>query len=921
MLSDIELEQLFLQWGTPPAGRKLIRRLRTDGPVRALQGRMDGVRTRLVSKKMGGRALLAESRTCEFPAVYIREHDPETVELWPQPFQLDLKVEGPNGTTRVLHMPDLFLIEHGFIVEEWREEVRLLKLAMKSPHRYYKDSEGAWHDTIVEPHLKALGITYRLRSSDEHPRAFLSNLSFLEEYALESCPPVAPEVRTRLVALLKEHNVLPHTALVHEHGFSADDVFKLLIEGCVYVDLHATVLHRTEQLLIYRDKAVAQADAILNRPSMGQTPSSVLALSVGSRFLFDEQRYEITLLGRNQVIAKNLDTGGQTTLDVSLVEQLFQRDALASITTQPTPPQDKSVLFNEKRLGEALGRLTALEEADTTATPKRTLRRWAKRIQGITSPQDQLDALISRNPGNTSPRLPEEVLNLAIKATKEFHNTVKKPTVAGTYSFYVNLCTTAEVEPMSRSNFYRWMARHSSVKLREGKRMAYQKAPIPLSYDFEHPVHGVLPHEVCYCDHTIINQFLKGERSPDLGKPTITLMVDGGTSQSRGFYLSYRPASAVSVLMCLRDYVRRNGRLPRILVLDNGKEFHSTALAVFCSMFGITIRWRRRSRPRDSSIIERMLGATEQEVIAQLDGNSLALKDPRMVSSSHQPQKHIKWTLPALYGALQKFLFEVHRRRVHPRFGISPDDQEKRLLLECGARDHVVVRYDANFKLLTSPHPETGKPHRTVDRMRGVYVDGMWYWHERLAQARPGETAVVRVEPWCASTMYVNFKDEWLIAKARDGSLDGRFRMEFQQQRREESRTRKSLAQKDKNSSRNAAARVELWDPTVWDERLRAQGEEMYYVYSRLGMTEVDPEGRNSNSSKLFLGEGSNERSLLEDAQKEPELRDNGDEEEDGDGNAPTGALRTDSKSRRSRGAAPAPAQTAEATVEAPFFF
>ena len=872
MLTDTELERLFVEWKTPAAGRALIRKIRTEGPVRSLQYRMDGVRTRLVSKKMGGKALYAESRTCEFPALYIREHDAETVELWPQPCTLDLKIAGPKGgATRLQHTPDLFVIEHGFIIEEWRELPRLLRLAAERPEHFYRDENGQWHYVPVEQHLQQLGIQYRLRCSAEHPRVYLSNLSFLEDYSLESAPPVPEEERERLAQLMLEHNLLPHQSLVTEHGFKADHVFQLIIDGTVFVDLHETLLRKTGELIIYRDKTTWRADVVFRQPQTVPVPQSMFVLSVGTRFLYDGKEYEVALLGTTQVTARDVKTQATTMLSVQLVEDLFKQQMVAANGAQHVAKEfDQDSLFNEKRLGEALERIEALRNPEAANVSDRTLRRWKARIKGITSPQDQLDALVSRNPGNTTSRLPEEVVKLAQRAVDEFHNRANNPKVIATYNFYVDMCAEASVEPMSRQNFYRWIKGREDIVKREGKRKAYQKAPIPLTYDYEHPVHGVLPHEVCYCDHTIMNVFLKGSVLPDLGKPTITLMADGALSKARAFYLSYRPASAVSVLMCLRDYVRRNGRLPRVLVLDNGKEFHSEALLLFCSLFSITIRWRRRSRPRDSSIIERMLGATEQEVIAQLDGNSLALKDPRMVSSTHHPEKHIEWTLPGLHGAIEHFLFNVHAKRVHPRFGISPNDDEKRLIHECGSRGHIIVRFDETLKLLTAPH--SGKATRQVDRQRGVFVDGYHYWHDKLAQAKPGETAVVRVELWRARIVYVCFRHEWYVAQARDGGvLEGRYRPEFELQQREEARVRKSAAQKDKVTASNSKKRTQLWKPEIWDSRLREQLSEMYYLYERLGMTEVLPSARNPHGSQVSLGlhKGS-ELELIHAVEREP---------------------------------------------------
>ena len=157
MLTDSELDQQFAELKTPESGRQLIRQIRTDGPVRILQGRMDTVRTRYISKKME-RALYAESRTVELPAIVFREYDKNTLELWPQPCKIDLLLRGTTGaTTRLQHTPDLFLITNeGFEVEEWREERRLQRLAEERPHHFHKDQSGIWHYTPAEEHFREL---------------------------------------------------------------------------------------------------------------------------------------------------------------------------------------------------------------------------------------------------------------------------------------------------------------------------------------------------------------------------------------------------------------------------------------------------------------------------------------------------------------------------------------------------------------------------------------------------------------------------------------------------------------------------------------------------------------------------------------------------------------------------------------------
>ncbi len=873
MLTDTELDRLFAAWKTPEAGRQLIRKLRADGPVRKLQGRMDTVRTRYISKKMG-RALYAESRTVELPGIVFREKDPKTTELWPQPCTVDLFISGmKSGRSRVQHTPDLFLItDSGFVVEEWREEGRLLRLAQERPHHFVKDEEGNWHYLPAEEHFKALGIDYRLRSADEHPRIFLANLWFLEDYSLESALPVPAAETSRLLALLGERKYVPHLELIHEHHFKADHVFQLLLTEDVYVDLHATRLDVVDDLVIYCDKVVAQADALLRLATSSALPDSALVLRVGSKLLYEQRPYEVVLVGTTEIIARD-SNGDVMPLPMKLATELFQRQMLTVAGGAHVEKEYDlaEVLGDSKKLAAAMERRAAVLSQCATGISKRTLRRWASRVAGVTAPQDQLRALMPSQGANRTSRLPLAVLALAERAVKEHHNKPNKPSVFATYQHFVCLCSEAGETPMRQSSFYEWIKTRQNVVMREGLRKAYQQEPIPLHFDYEHPVHGVLPHEVVYVDHTIPNVFLRGMHLEDLGKPVLSIAIDGALSMARAFYLSYRPAGTESVLMLLRDYVRRNGRLPKVLVLDNGKEFHSEAVKLFCSLFSIHIRWRRRSKPRDSTMVERALGATEQEVISALEGNSIALKDPREVSSSVNPKKFIRWTLPALHGSIEHYLFEVHSKRVHPRFGMTPGEYEKRLLLECGAREHVLVRYDKTLKLLTSPH--SGKATREVDRRKGVFVDGRFYWNDKLAQATQGEAVEVRCEMWCARAVYVCFRSEWIVAQARDGGrLEGRFPPELEMQRREEHRKKRNEAQKDKRAVGTARKKNLLWEPEVWDRRLREQAMEAYALYERLGMTEVLPEARNTRAHLLDVGTPrSSDLALIRAIEAEPD--------------------------------------------------
>lgn len=856
MLSEAELNELLARYKIPSSGRILIREARDAGPAREIQRRTDTVRTRYQSRKMD-RPVLAESRTVELPAIVLYENDESVLEYWPQPFKIDLLIEGlKNGRTRTQHVPDALLItESGFRVEEWREEHRLLEAAQKNPKRFYKDDAGRWHHVPAEEYLSALNIEYRLRSADELPRIFVANLDFLADFSREDAPPVPDNVATAIRTVVHEKRIIPHLALVHEHGFKADQVFQLVLTGEIYANLHTQRLDQVEDLLLFRSETIYRAHGLTAAAPITPAPPCELALRPGSRFTFDGRSLEVVLAGATSVIARAEDKS-TCTLPLVLVEQLFRESAIEvpeSARNRTVEYDVSAVVANEKELGVAMRRLEAIRHPEGSGIPERTLRRYRQAIKGVTSVQEQLKLLAPQRSGNTRRRLPQAVIDIAQEIVDQHHNQPNRQPVSATYVQFKARCEECGLVPMSESGFYVWINDHVDIKAREGRRAAYQQAPIPLWYDHEQPVHGVRPHAIVYIDHTTVNQLCRGMEIEDLGKPCLTIAFDGAVGKARAMYLSYDAPSANTVLMILRDYVRRNGRLPDTIVLDNGAEFHSAALKQFCDLFRVNIRWRRRSKPRDSTLVERMLGVTETEVIAAQDGNTRCLKNPRMVSAEVHPGNFIRWTLPALHGSIEHFLFEIHPARVHPRFGVSPNDRESRLVVELGSREHVIVRYDEYFRLLTSPHSGS-KPMRVVDRQRGVFVDGMHYWHECLSKAKPKEEVEVRVEMWCARVVYVCFRNDWVIAQARDGGrLDGRFRHEYELAKRTENRERRTRAQQARRSSAGSDRKQELWIPERWDPRLREQAVEAYHLYSRLDMTEAFAGARSTRAGELAL--------------------------------------------------------------------
>jgi putative transposase len=189
---DVYLNRLAL----PAAGRRLIEKARRESPVRAVQSHIGNVICHFQSRKMGRRVEL-ESHSVELPAAILYERNGSFLEYYAQALRADVVLTdgGTQRAFRLQHTPDfLLLCERSVVIEEWREELRLRRIAAKHPGRLVRDERG-WHWPEMEVHFGALGIEYRLRTADELPRKLIENIKFLSAYYDPGCLPLAESAR------------------------------------------------------------------------------------------------------------------------------------------------------------------------------------------------------------------------------------------------------------------------------------------------------------------------------------------------------------------------------------------------------------------------------------------------------------------------------------------------------------------------------------------------------------------------------------------------------------------------------------------------------------------------------------------------------------------------------------------------------
>lgn len=136
--------------------------------------------------------------------------------------------------------------------------------------------------------------------------------------------------------------------------------------------------------------------------------------------------------------------------------------------------------------------------------------------------------------------------------------------------------------------------------------------------------------EIVQIDHTLVDvMVVDAVHRQSMGRPWITVAFDIATRTVLGFHLSLSAPSSTSVGLVMAmarlpkaQWLRtRNLKLdwkppgiPRLLSLDNAKEFHSLALRRGCEKYGISLQYRPPGRPQFGGHIERYLGTLMRRI-------------------------------------------------------------------------------------------------------------------------------------------------------------------------------------------------------------------------------------------------------------------------------------------------------------------
>ncbi|MEP1076090.1 DDE-type integrase/transposase/recombinase [Leptolyngbya sp. PL-A3] len=416
-----------------------------------------------------------------------------------------------------------------------------------------------------------------------------------------------------------------------------------------------------------------------------------------------------------------------------------------------------------------------------------TLYRWIKKYEGQ---RNDIRALITRNvgKGNRKSRLDIEVDQIINEVIDEYYLTLEKPNVQAACSEIIfrvaaeNLKRSRigleQLRLPNRSTIYR---RVDKLDPYEEAIKRYGRATADRMFHVSENArpYPTRPLEMVEIDHSKLPIYvIDPETNLPIGTPWLTTALDKFTGIPIGYYLSFEPPSALSVMQCLlhaikpKTYVSK--KYPSVsntwdtfglleaLRPDNGPEFYGKTLEDGCDQLDIDIDYTPPRSAWYKGSVERFFGMINTMLLRGQPGSFL--KFLKVYDDEYDPKKPSKKgavSYDGLNEIVHIFIVDIVCQMSHPKFGtprinvwrtatlefppaLPSDEKDLRVLL--GAITHrVISEKGVEFERLYYNSPE-------LARLRHIYEKRD---KRRKTGAKDKEKAKIKYDPTDISCIYV----------------------------------------------------------------------------------------------------------------------------------------------------------------------
>lgn len=761
----------------PDSGMSYVCRSRSSGPARSVGSHGRNVRGFYPSRKNGFTVQFG-SHTCELCGIYEYEYDDNVLEYFDRPETGSVQYILKNGRKRPFPYTADFLVlaEQGIFLDEWKTQEALVKLSEEYPDRYGTDDKGVWHFYPGEEYANELGIQQRLRSTREINQTLFRNLQFLEDYLREDTVHIPAEKRDKISRIVEKNpgiNLLELLGSLSGHAVN-DYVYSMVAMGQLYVDLSSHVLGAPDRAQVFLSEEIASAVRILDlkRPAPRITDVKPVMAHPGESILWDGVLWTIMNVGVSHISLARQD-GKSFELDKHLFESYVHKGIVTGLPTANQIPKDEAVeIFNRaspKNLKEAIRRYQIIlpriqGEKPRSDVPERTERGyWALyRDAEMKYGRGFIGLIPHREKQTRIDKTPERKKELIGEACEEYRESKRKKFKA----LWRQLNDRLKTEGLTlisfktfRKKIRKALSAYEEKAGREGKRAAYAIEQIDWT-SHEIPIHGDYPFHIVHIDHTQIDlELVSPETGKNLGRLWITLMIDAKTRSVLALSVSFEPPSYRSIMNVFRECVKRHGRLPHTVVVDNGKEFESIYFDTLLAANGILKKLRPPSEPRFGAVIERLVGTMNTTFVHNLWGNTQNSKAGRKMTKAVSPRNLAIWTPERAHARIEEWAYEIYDIVEHSALGTSPREAFQSGQALTGYRLNKLIPYDLDFIMMTLPSTEKG----TAKVSRGlVKINNCLYKCSDFQDPEAEGTDVrVRYDPYDLSVAFAYVKGKW----------------------------------------------------------------------------------------------------------------------------------------------------------------
>ncbi len=697
---------VYARMGLSEQGRRHIENMVLESGRRDVaRAALTNVRVRHNSVK-NGMSRVVESHTCELVCAYELELDPNVIGYYTQvPCRRVQRTTQHGGNHFSTAHLDFLVFRHGGVeLIECKQESWLEKKGAAPGSLWIKNGSGWTHPPYADWATKH-GLEFSVWVGPNPPGIYLQNLEAcnamlgtpLDGYEKETVDRALARIRSRPTTIEDLGEDIP--------GVDERLALWMMANAVAFGPWKSTAVNLTDRFFLYADSAQARL------------------------------------------------------VDSTLLQSVVHANAQLNI-------QDPILAASAKDLAKARERLARLELIESGELPPSVrMTQLALRVsKAVANGQSPLSVCLTRysKSGNRAPRLLPDQEQAIETVIAQHWNKGRVRRAKDLFHVFEKECERLGVEPSGRSRLD--ARRRSENPLRHalatGGFRAYHavrpstdprsRSLVPLGY-------GQVLH--------IDSSDLDVRCAPDLiklfpaAKAKFYIGLDGATGDTMAHALIFGPARTDGLALLMRECVRRNGILPRMIHVDRGPENTSRWIEEFCEG-QIGIRHSPTAGSAWNGIAENAIKQVNDQVAHLMIGSTAPDQKGRKVDGRFKSDKNARTAFTTVLDRFIEFAYG-HLPNTPRADGQTPTEKKMEAIATYGVMG-VPCEWNDDFLIRTSVRVLCkGKP----SAQRGIRTaDGYFCSHELQVVLRSHLPEQTRSDCCRPDVLYVRIAGSWLKA-------------------------------------------------------------------------------------------------------------------------------------------------------------